>query len=193
MKLEIKDVSLHTLKLKISDAFYENTGIRIPYSYIVNSKNKAFILHDKKEIFGSFVIVNQQPFRTLQQIPWFNTSFNQKEISPNWNKYVSEITCYFLKKDVPLFYRILFKIKFVLAVIDCDSKYFVYSYHTKDKKLEKYYDYGSPFRVYCGKTINMNDIEKYNDSWENVEILTEYGIIKIFLKSLWKQLRRKIK
>lgn len=155
------------------DKFCAKICYDIPVGYF--NKGDCYALFYKEQLAAGFCLVNAPPLhlRSIIQIP---------DILYNWHVYedyiydICEFTGYFIENKKLAF---IFTLYLVWTVIWYNSRQFVYSYPISQRGLERYYSRGNPLRIYTGypKTLEgMQGVEK-----EHVEILTKWGIVKIFL------------
>lgn len=146
--------------------FKKVSTVDIPYSYL--AKGRPFVFLDSKDrVVGGFAIIDKKPFRTIEQIPL-------KIYAPI--KAENEITAYFIADKK---YGFAVTLRLVLEVLKSKGP-FVYSYDLINKSLQRYYALGDPELVYSGPVKNLPGMEGLH--YENVEILTKLGIVKLFIK-----------
>lgn len=146
----------------LSMSFFRYSGSSIPSSYLSNGR--SFLFMRGSVILGGFAIIDNSPFRTISQIPI--------DISSNIAK--NEITAYFIADKK---YGVIITAKLIIEVLKSKGP-FVYSYDVSNIKLEKYYMVGRPYRVYSGMVNNLQGMSGIH--FENVEILTKRGILRLF-------------
>jgi hypothetical protein len=92
-----------------------------------------------------------------------------------------EYTGYFIDKKAPGF---LFTLLMILVVFK-SGKYFYLSFDRSNKKLAAYYSHGNPTLIYRGpvdyEVVDDNGVQKITHGDEQIECLTRWGILKIFL------------
>lgn len=160
-------------------------GHSIPQDYLFSEDSKTIAAYDSEDkLLGGFCLVSgnlNDGFANLRTVKQARLFFYGKSSLDN----LTEITGYFIadkKCGLKLTMRL------VLEVLRNPSNSFIYSYAASNKKLESYYKTGNPKRMFSGYIYYPND---YNI--ENVEILSKWGIIKIFLNRTMKLIKRKLK
>jgi hypothetical protein len=161
-------------KSSLHASFCKVTGYRIPTSYFLGAD--CYGVKHGDEFVGGFVIKKDHLFnlRSFQEIPLTIVS------SLPYNKYrnkTADLTGYFLKDKR---YGLKLTWFFVKTIVFYKSTYFVYSYDVSNTRLGKYYASGDPTLLYSGIPAL---IEGYTEEQApvNVEILSKWGIVKIFL------------
>lgn len=169
-------------KLGLWEAFCHLTGYNIPSSYFLSAD--CYGIKHKGKYVGGFIIHQDILFRlrAFNEIP----KDNLEKI--NIEKYIhttADLTGYFITSKKHGF---ALTCCFVLSVMTHRAKHFIYSYDTDNKRLERYYGNGKPVRLYSGIPAL---IEGYSSPQPpvNVEILTKFGIFRIFLNRTLKMLR----
>jgi len=160
-------------------------GFDIPVSYVEYDDVWAYIVDGK--IKGGFALVTNSPHncRLFQQI-----KDPEKRLQANyyWSD-VTEITAYFIgekKCTLPI------KWGMVLRCLRHPCKQFFYSYEDHKTKLSDYYALGKPKVYYRGPVIQLEGMPD-NPKDESIEYLTKLGIIRIFVLSTLKQIKRRIR
>lgn len=97
----------------------------------------------------------------------------------------AEFTGYFINNKK---YAFFFTLHLVMTIIFHKAKTFVYSYPSAHRALGKYYGTGDPCRIYSGVPEALEG-HKENMEPENVEVLTKFGVFKIFYHRTVKFLR----
>jgi len=156
-------------------SFCKITGYQIPLSYFLGAD--CYGVKHGGEFVGGFVIKKDHLFnlRSFQEIP-----LPLLVSSLPYNEYgnrTADITGYFLKDKR---YGLKLTWFFVKTIVLYDSKYFVYSYDVSNTRLGNYYAAGDPTLLYSGVPAR---IEGYTEDQPpvNVEVLSKWGIVKIFL------------
>ena len=148
---------------------------RIPWYYFSNSQTWGLFDSDGL-LRGGFTIVDgDQKLRVLNQLPTFFWAI--------WEKNVSELTGYFIKGNKG---RLKLKTMFFLQCLLHKKNKFIYSYDKENQKLENYYSYGNPIRIFSGYLNYDEPVFSFKE--ENVEIITKFGIFLILLKSTFKKI-----
>jgi hypothetical protein len=119
--------------------------------------------------------------RSVIQIPYCHIYFGEQ-----WLKNTAEFTGYFITGKK---YGFFFTLHLVLTILSHKADRFVYSYPVAQKGLARYYGWGSPTRLYSGPPEPL-DGHTGDMKSEHVEVLTKWGIVKIFLNRTKKLLRR---
>ncbi len=153
--------------------FRRASGCRIPASYLEGHWTKVWAVPDGTGYCAGFAIIYRVIKRTIQQMP----------VELHWDKHINhipaELTCYFINRKTPGF---RFTLGMVMKTWRHPAKYFIYSYATTNKHLEKMYGLGKPERVYSGKVYNLDtNPRRFSSIKENIEILSWWGILRIFL------------
>lgn len=137
-------------------------------------------MYEDGELTAGYCLVRApiHKLRSIQQIPKVEYYYygNPKL------KRVSEFTGYFIENRAHSSIRgVIFTMHLVWKVLVNSADMFVYSYPVSSFALKEYYGYGRPWRLYKGMP---NPLEGHNGNMEPeyVEVLTKWGIIKIFLK-----------
>jgi hypothetical protein len=76
-----------------------------------------------------------------------------------------------------------------MTIIFHEAETFVYSYPVSNKALGKYYGRGDPCRIYTGIPRPLEGHKEGMES-EHVEVLTKFGIFKVFMHRTIKFLKR---
>lgn len=155
------------------DRFCEGVKYDIPVGYF--NKGDCFTMTVRGKMVAGFCLVNEPPLnlRSLRQI---------EDIVRRWHIYentitdVCEFTGYFIEDKRFAFF---FTLYLVWSVLWCNAKQFVYSYPVSQKSLERYYSYGKPLRLSTGIPEHLKHLPGIEE--EHVELLSKWGIVKIFL------------
>jgi hypothetical protein len=163
-------------KSKLHAIFCKITGYRIPTSYFLSADCYGVKQDEDGEFVGGFVLKKGHLFdlRSFHEIPL--------TVVPSlpYTKYMNttaDLTGYFLRDKR---YGLKLTWFFVKTIVFYNSKYFIYSYDVSNTGLGKYYASGDPTLLYSGIPAL---IEGYTEEQApvNVEILSKWGIVKIFL------------
>jgi len=161
-------------KSSLHACFCKVTGYNIPVSYFLNADCYG-VKHDG-EFVGGFVIKKDLllNLRSFQEIPLTLVP------SLPYNKYrnkTADLTGYFLMDKR---YGLKLTWLFVKTIVFYSSKYFIYSYDVSNLRLGRYYAAGDPTLLHSGIPAL---IEGYTEEQPpvNVEILSKWGIVKIFI------------
>ena len=153
----------------------------VPINYLRSGNCYGLFVDDK--IVAGICSVHQHALypRSLKQIPCFSYISYKKDFILS----LAEITGYFIEDKA---YAFRFTMHLFRIFLFHPAKNFVYSYPVDQKRLSKYYAKGKPITIYSGKPVK---IEGHPDDLppENVEILTKWGIFRIFLHRTLKYLR----
>jgi len=186
----------HALIERFKNAFCSRISYDIPSTYFKKGECYA-LLEDEKtitsegtmnriRIVGGFCLIHDLPWklRSIKQIP--EDAFLQATRDLPTLK-TAEFTGYFLNDKK---YGLLFTSHLVKTCLLHKASRFVYSYPTRQTGLEKYYSKGKPRRLYSGLPAKLpGHKDKMED--ENVEVLTRWGIIKIFMARTIREILKK--
>jgi len=165
--------------------FSLKTGFKIPIKYIEHDDVWAYVVNGN--IAGGFAIVTNRPehCRLFKQIK----DSDRRRLANYYWDHVTELTCFFIDND-----RYSFKIKLgmMLKCLFYPAQYFFYSYETDKEGLASYYAQGKPTVYYRGPVIQLEGMPD-NPKDESIEYLTKLGIIRIFVLSTLKQIKRRIR
>ena len=161
--------------------FCNHIEYQVPLEYF--EKGSCYALIVNGEIVAGFCLVYRpaNELRSLQQVPYFCHTLYKDEFVYR----VAEFTGYFIDKKS---YAFKFTMNLVRIVLLSPAHYFVYSYPVDQKRLGKYYAKGKPIRIYSGKPRRLEGHPEGLDE-ERVEVLTKWGIVRIFLHRTRKYLR----
>lgn len=158
--------------------FCKQISYRVPLQFFEDEE--VWGLYKDGKLVGGFALISKKPLRSLEQIP--NASWESL-----WDTdYFCEFTGYWIddkKLGVP------FTIWLVIRSLLRKESYFVYSYPVSDTKLERYYSYGKPIKIYKGEPQKLEGHTSFMEP-EFVEILTKLGIVRIFWYRTKKVLKR---
>lgn len=150
------------------------SGHKIPANYFLSGETYCFF--NLSGIIGGYSLIHHESKRTLLQIPADDPSI---KCIYDLNRRSTEITGYFILKGMPGF---ILTCHFFLRVFLSPHKFFIYSYDRDNKKLEKHYSYGKPFRLYSGIVKNLEGMAGLN--YENVEVITRLGFIRLWINRI---------
>jgi hypothetical protein len=148
----------------------------VPWQYYASGKIYAF-MHGKTIKGGLVLIPGYWNLRSILQMP-VETQVTFYALNPEIANNLCDNTGYFIL-NLPLKYSVLFAIRLFFVVLFYPKKYHVYTYPVSDKALEKYYARGNPIRIYSGKPQHLPGHHASMES-ENVEIISRWGLLKIF-------------
>jgi hypothetical protein len=180
--------------ISFNDAIENNLGFRYPIYYLTASHCYG-IKRSGRYVAGFILHDDYRTMRVLCQIsPIDRTEVMRKLIFSGHANRLTEYTGYFIEDKKIGF---IFTLIMILIAIKKGSN-FLYSFDRSNIKLADYYAPGSPFIVYRGQV--KYDIEKpngqtqYTTGFEQIEVITQVGIIKIFvsrtIRELLKWIRR---
>lgn len=174
------------------NAFMEQIHYVIPWQILIGEE--VWALYEGDKIVGGFAFVSKGMPRSIQQIPEeLRGTFSKgcirisKDLVIN-EKDVAEITGYWLssKKNAGIF-----TVWFVLRALLHSCKYFVYSYPVSQRKLGKYYNSANPIVLYRGEPLKLRG-HVDNMEPESVELITAFGVFKIFCYRVKTIIRKKL-
>jgi len=167
--------------VRFSLSFSRKIGYEIPTKYFQNCGETWALLDNDGKIYGGFALIYKN-HRVIEELPFSISGWMHS------NEY-AELTGYFLNTKKGSFKLTL---KLLVEVLKCKRNQFIYAYPSNQTKLEKYYSYGKPKRIYAGipKKLEGHPIDKELES-QNVEILTKYGILRIFVMRSFKHFLKK--
>jgi len=188
-KVQFKDIREFVTK------FNSYIEYDIPLSYFWGQD--VWSLVEKGSIIGGFAFVNNCMPRSILQIPnqeWCLNEDTGVVAFPNIQKSfhledIAEVTGYWMSKNKGSFKLTCL---FVLRALLHPAKYFVYSYPVSHKGLANYYSKGKPLLLYRGKP---NSLEGHKESMEpeSVELITSFGLFRIFAHRVLKILKNRIR
>lgn len=172
-------------KSALHEAFCSVTGYRVPRHYFLGAD--CYGIRNLEGAFvGGFVLRKGHisTLRSYQEIP--NLSRPYISINSRAKEY-TDITGYFLTDKR---YGLRLTWCFVKTVLLYPSSSFIYSYSCADTRLGRYYSYGHPKLIYSGLPAL---VEGYTEQQPevNVEMLSKWGIVKIFINRCKKYLAPK--
>lgn len=163
-------------KAKLHTKFCQITGYSIPVCYFLTAP--CYGLKINEEYVGGFILKHGRlrQLRAYQEMPeLWQAQYESEKYDFEMN--TVDMTGYFLTDKK---YGVKFTWFLVKTIFFCTKKYFIYSYDLDKDKLKKYYSYGKPRLLYSGYPVL---IDGYGEQQPpvNVEILSKWGILKIFL------------
>ncbi len=159
----------------------------IPYSYFKSGDCHA--MFDGKRMVAGFCLVRGfSNLRAIQQLPKEKVDWLAREHGHMVGS-MADFTGYFITDKK---YGLKFTIYLVKTCLFHPCRYFVYSYLVTETGLEKYYGSGKPLRVHTGKPEHLSGHHESMDE-EHVEILSKWGIVRIFLYRTKRWIKSKIK
>lgn len=157
--------------------FCEITGYHIPLSYFLLAD--CYGLRDKDGVgfVAGFVLKrgHLEDLRVWQEIPECEEKERARQLLST--RVVADTTGYFLQDKKRGF---IFTLYFALTVLFYPASFFIYSYDRDNLRLKKYYGHGLPLLLYSGTPAL---IDGYTEAQPpiNAEMLTKYGVFRIFL------------
>lgn len=148
----------------------------VPWKYHATGDVYAS-LDDSGRIVGGFTLIGGYfNLRAVLQMPEdIQRDFYEKE--PKMARNMCDLTGYFILNPKN---ALNLTIWLVLVCLFSKYKYFIYTYPTKDTGLERYYGIGDPLRIHTGIPEKLPGHSDHMEE-EHVEVLTKWGIIRIFL------------
>ena len=174
MTFQLKRLERNSLEVQdFHDKFCKKIKYDIPTDYF--NTGDCFGMYVDALLVGGFCLVDAPPLhlRSITQI---------QDVLYNWHTYdkilydACEFTGYFLDGKK---FGFVFTMYLVWTVLFYRAKQFVYSYPVSHKGLERYYGHGNPIRIHTGIPSHQEGIK--GAEREHVEVLTKWGIVKIFL------------
>lgn len=170
---------------QFTDVFNQTIGYsNVPWEY--HNQGYCYAIIEKGRIVAGFCLIpGYISLRAIRQLP--------DEVARDWyvrenykySRSMCDLTAYFIINPK---YGLTLTISLLLRCLFFPRKYYIYTYPTNDKALEKYYARGKPIRIYSGVPKKLPGHKEHMES-ENVEILTKWGIFRIFwyriTKILW--------
>ena len=171
---------------KFVAAFSKQIEYEIPYQYFLDEEVWAMMQGSK--IVGGFAFVSKKVPRSLAQIPGSfvhnRQLYTDKQVIDLPS--VAEVTGYWMAQKRG---ALIFTLWFVLRAFLHRASYFVYSYPVSQKKLGYYYSTAKPLVLYRGVAKKLPGHPEEMEA-ESVEMITAFGVLKIFLHRVGKVLRR---
>ena len=182
---------------KFNEIIFEKMGFRYPYLYL--RRSDVYVWDRRGAFLAGFVLcpfAGWSGFRSLKQIPdkrfmeVVDRIRNDKILGKVNKTDFMEYTGYFISdKSIGLIFTLLMVFTAVMK-----APYFVLSFDKSKHNLAKYYGHGKPMILYTGpvKYFIQNEIGELIacDGTETVEILSGFGIIKIFCWRTIKEFKR---
>ncbi|MEN9826132.1 MAG: hypothetical protein RI953_1877 [Pseudomonadota bacterium] len=155
----------------LQDEFAEADGIRLPLDYL--GRGKAFVcFNEQNEPQGGFALIDQGPFRTLEQLP-------ENVVKPS-DTSVTEITAVYLNPGHPL-RRTRYWSFVVGKALTSDSQRIVYAVDSAKTALrERVFNHIRAHTLYEGPVRKLDGM--LTESVEAVELTTKSHLAKGFLK-----------
>lgn len=175
--IEYSDIELfHKLSTK-------NIKYEIPITYY--TKGTCYGFYRNGILVGGFCLIHDFPayLRSFQQIP---VDLDDELLVKSGMEMLNtvEFTGYFLTDKTNGLY---FTYHLVKTIFNHRATRFIYSYPISQVALERYYSKGHPVRLYTGKPSYLPG-HLPNMEAEHVEVLSKWGIFKIFLSRTVKYL-----
>lgn len=173
--------------LSFEKAFADEMAYTVPASFLKKGTTWAVWRRDKRgkgAWVSGYALVDKYPLRSLQEIP-------EDKMLPEWNfKHIGEFTAFWISKKYKdtKYFAFFFTAHMIWKTFIHPSKYYIYSYPISEEKLGDYYAKGHPLRIYSGP-INRLEGHAENPEPEHIELLTTWGIWKIFFYRCWKYFR----
>jgi len=146
----------------------------IPFDYFDSGECYA-MFHNGEMEAGFCLIPGYYNLRSIKQLPFYVIG----RISSTYLHGSVDFTGYFIKTK-NRFRGLLFTLFLVKTCFFSKYKYFFYSYATSELGLERYYGSGNPVRVHTGIPEYLPGHHQEMPP-EHVEVLTRWGIVKIFI------------
>jgi hypothetical protein len=153
----------------------------VPIDYF--KSGDCYALFVDGTLTGGYCLVHRPLFnlRSVIQIPDYYRLVNHKMLQE-----AAEFTGYFINSKR---YAFFFTLHLVMTIIFHEAKTFVYSYPVSNRALGKYYGRGDPCRIYTGAPRHLEGHKEVMEP-EHVEVLTKFGIFKVFMHRTIKFLKR---
>lgn len=167
--MKIKKIKSCIEARKYAAVFGRSIGYEIPCSYFYD-ENVWGLYDENDHIEGGFALINKKLPRTLKQLESFETM-------REYRGKVTEFTGYFINEKKGSF-RLTLRLAY--EVLKNRRNLFIYSYEDDNEKLQKYYGVGNPTLVDVCYPRRLPGHKK-DMPLERIELLTKWGIMKIFL------------
>lgn len=181
---KIKRIDTESEACEFQTKFSSLISYDIPHTYFL--EGNCYGLYVKGELVGGYCVVSSPLYnlRSVRQVPQAQLDMVPEFLKEN----LAEFTGYFLENKLYAFFLTIHLVWFILT---CKDNKFIYSYPSSQTRLKEYYAKGNPVRIYVGSPKKLMG---HNDDMEpeSVEILSRYGIVKIFLHRTWKYLKKAI-
>ena len=159
----------------------------IPYVYFKSGECHAMFDGDKM-VAGFCLVKGFYNLRAIKQLPLEKMNWLRQKY-PRMLTRMADFTGYFITDKK---YGIPFTLYLVKTCLLHSCWYFIYSYLVTEYGLERYYGSGNPLRIHTGKPEHL-DGHHENMEEEHVEILSKWGIVKIFWYRTKRMFTKKIK
>ena len=177
--MKVRKINVFYEFFKFSWAFGKTIGYYIPDEYFFGQNVWGLFEYDES-VVGGFALVNREQ-RVIDELP---DDFDKEKLRNT----CTEITGYFIKQKKGSF---KLTCRLLIEVLKNDRNKFIYAYPVSNKALQKYYGYGKPKLIFSGYPKKLHG-HKDDMEEQNVEILTKFGVFKIFFYRTLKQIKRKI-
>ena len=155
----------------------------VPFEYFMGGN--CYVMLVNGEITAGFCLVDGFfELRSIKQIP----TPTKILIDFTYVNNLCDFTGYFMLNKK---YSFLFTLYLTVACLFYKKSNFIYSYQISEVGLGKYYAAGCPKLVYSGLPEKLEGHHDHMEP-ENVEILTKFGILRIFLSRTVKFLAKKL-
>jgi hypothetical protein len=175
--VRIRKLKTVTDIIMFTDIFNKAIGYsNVPWQYHASGKCYAMFRDGKMEA-GFCLIDGYWNLRAIRQIPYgIARKFEQTQTDIAYN--MCDLTAYFISTQ-NLTRGILFTLYLVWTCLNHSTRYFAYTYPIHDRALEKYYGRGNPIRIHTGVPVKLEGHGEHMEA-EHVEVLSTWGIVKIF-------------
>jgi len=146
----------------------------VPYEYFESGDCHAMFDGDKM-VAGFCLVRGFYNLRSIMQLPLSVIGFLRHK--QHIVKSLADFTGYFISNKK---YGLRFTIYLVKTCLLHPCNYFVYSYLVTEYGLERYYGSGKPLRIHTGAPEHLPGHHSVMEP-EHVEILSKWGIVRIFL------------
>lgn len=176
---------------EFNNCLESSIGIKLPHKYF--SRSKCFAYFKDNRIVAGFIISpyknTLRNFRTFEQIrkdhiyiACIKKMMGIEFLANSKAKHLAEYTGYFILDKSIAF---IFTLKMIVAVCLMPHKYFFISYSYNNKFLKNYYSKGKPEKIVVTDveyhTLGDNGSTKINHGIESIEVLSKYGVVRIFI------------
>lgn len=178
-----KKITAYTDIEKFHKMFSKKIKYEVPITYL--TKGVCYGFYKNNSLVGGFCLIHDFPLnlRSFQQIHGaIDTEALVKAGMTILN--TADFTGYFLTDKSSGLY---FTYHLVKTIFNHKAARFIYSYPVSQVALERYYSKGHPVRLYTGKPKFLPGHE-HNMEEEHVEVLSKWGIFKIFVSRTVKYL-----
>lgn len=159
--------------------FCDVTGYKIPLSYFLSADCYGLRGEGDRGFVAGFVLRRNlsglDDLRVWQEVPEGREKEESRRLLEG--KVVADTTGYFLEDKKRGF---IFTLYFALISLFYPAHFFIYSYDRNNLSLARYYGHGRPKKLYTGRPTIL---EGYTEEQPevNIEVLTKWGILRIFL------------